>query len=199
MNLIVTDFEATCWDRKIIGDLQEKVFLKTQEIIEIGCCVVNPVTMGILRRFSLMIKPVKSFQLSPFCKELTGISQEEVASAAPFDEALNMWLAMVDPWDDIFCSWGDWDDKILKKNCLMHRIPYPFSQRHINIKQLVADELFDGRRASITTRCQEMGITFEGTMHRGLDDAINVVTIIDNMSRQLCEGFASILSRKGLT
>jgi len=197
MDLIVTDFEATCWDKADYKHNEYAELVSLQEIIEIGCCVVDSYTCAISRRFSIIVKPVKYPILSDFCKNLTGITQDEVDCGLLFSEALHAWIGLFNPWEDIFCSWGYFDKNILEKNCKLFGDTYPFATPHVNIKTLVADELFDGRSAGVRTRCNELGITFIGNQHRGLDDAVNIVAIMDQMSRVCCESIQGILERLG--
>ena len=198
-NLIVTDFEATCWDRDATSRDQYQELLWGQEIIEIGTVVVAPKTQTILHRTSIFIRPRINPVLSEFCTKLTGITQEMVNGGLPFISAIQAWTGLFD-CKDLFASWGDWDRKILKRNIdLKWKHHYPFSRvPHVNIKQLVADELFDGRRAGIKTRCQELNIdTSKFRNHRALDDAEMVVLILDAMCLYTNKGLDVILAEHG--
>ena len=192
--LVVTDFEATCWDASTVPAEEYRKLLQTQEIIEIGCAFVAPNSLEIIHKLSLLIAPYYG-TVSPFCHQLTGISQQAVDAGFSFQHAIKRWQGLIAP-NDIFCSWGAWDAKILKRNCKLFDIEHPFNYcayPHVNLKKLVADLLFDGRQASIKTRCQELGIPLQKSLHRGLVDAEAVVEILRAVADRLHDNFDEIL------
>ena len=121
-----------------------------------------------------------------------------VDNAVPFGIALKSWCAMINGRDDIFCSWGAWDAKILGTNCKMHRVEYPFSTPHVNLKNLVAAVSFNGKRAGVVPCLRKFNFEFEGAHHRGLDDAENILRILRSMCKQQYTSFGEILSQQGI-
>lgn len=192
MRLVVTDFEATCWDRKTVAPNEYSALLAKQEIIEIGCCFVTISELQIVHKMGIIVRPIFYPQLSDFCKNLTGITQLEVDSGAPFADAVASWVGLAEK-GDLFCSWGDFDRKILEKNCRLLGVSYPWDN-HLNLKKLVAEEL-NLNPASISRRCNELNVPFVGKRHRGLDDAENIVSILEALCERLFEDFGEILSR----
>ena len=77
MNFIILDLEATCWQG---NDMNRR-----QEIIELGAYRVNGYREWI-DSFQKFVKPVEHPRLSAYCTELTGISQDQVTKARPFEE-----------------------------------------------------------------------------------------------------------------
>jgi inhibitor of KinA sporulation pathway (predicted exonuclease) len=82
-NYIIYDLEATCWEHPPPGFVQE--------IIEIGAFRIN--AFGEVRgRFNRFVKPVVHPTLSPFCKDLTSIRQEDVNRARKFPEVIEEFM-----------------------------------------------------------------------------------------------------------
>ncbi|PPQ68968.1 hypothetical protein CVT24_000357 [Panaeolus cyanescens] len=86
---LVLDIEGTC---KLGTD-----FNYPNEIIELPVCILEwkdksedgtAATLEIVNEFRTFVKPTWRPQLSDFCKELTGISQEQVDAAPTFSEVL---------------------------------------------------------------------------------------------------------------
>lgn len=170
---LIIDLEATCWGRNE-GHRGEN------EIIEIGSVVVDDdyEVLGEIQRF---VRPVRNPLLSEFCKRLTSIRQSDVDAAQVFPHVLRDFQNQVERIsgqrlsDLVFCSWGDYDRKQLMKDCLYHKISYPFGV-HRNVKR----EFAMRRRikpVSITGALRILGIPFEGSHHRGIDDARNIARI----------------------
>uniref|UniRef100_A0A1B6M930 Exonuclease domain-containing protein n=1 Tax=Graphocephala atropunctata TaxID=36148 RepID=A0A1B6M930_9HEMI len=85
---VVLDFEATC------NEVNPTDY--PHEIIEFPAVLVNTEKLMIVDQFQAFVKPVINPELSPFCKTLTGISQEQVDAASEFPEVLEQferWLA----------------------------------------------------------------------------------------------------------
>src|SRR5437899_746543 len=77
--LNVVDVEATCWEGRVPAG-------QVNEIIEIGLCVVDVRRRERVSKHRILVKPVRS-QVSGFCTELTGLTQEEVDGGIDFREA----------------------------------------------------------------------------------------------------------------
>lgn len=84
-HLLVVDFECTC-------DSGEPNY--PHEIIEFPVVVVDVALRRVVAEFHTYIRPVNHPILSPFCKELTGITQEQVDAAPTLPEA----IAKFDDW-----------------------------------------------------------------------------------------------------
>jgi len=67
-HLIIIDFESTCWEN-------EKY--RPQEIIEFPAVLLDTVTGECLEEFHHYILPVENPVLSDFCRNLTGITQQQ--------------------------------------------------------------------------------------------------------------------------
>lgn len=175
---LIIDLEATCWERSE-GHWGEN------EIIEIGAVIVDDdhEIMGEIQRF---VRPVRNPILSGFCMKLTSIKQSDVDVAQTFPDVLQDFQNQVEKAsgrrlsDLVFYSWGDYDRKQLMKDCRYHRIPYPFGV-HRNLKREFARK-HRIRPVGIPGALRLLGIRFEGSHHRGIDDARNIARVFRHES-----------------
>lgn len=130
---IVMDFEAQCERGK---------FLNPQEIIEFPALLVNGQNFEIVSEFHHYVRPTVHKQLTAFCTELTGITQQQLEGQPELPRVLklfNSWLyqhgLLAGPEGDIgiaastngqyqasfaFVTCGDWD----LKTCLPRQAAY---------------------------------------------------------------------------
>jgi inhibitor of KinA sporulation pathway (predicted exonuclease) len=173
---LIVDLEATCSD---VGSVPRQ----EMEIIEIGAVVQSSRTFEIESEFQTFVCPVRHPQLTPFCTELTGIKQEDVAGGLTFRVALEAMTEWVSAFEDsLFCSWGDYDRDQFLQDCQYHGVEYPFHSGHLNLKAEFSRAT--GRRTNmgLAGALKSLGMSFEGTHHRGLDDARNIARIV----RRVC-------------
>jgi inhibitor of KinA sporulation pathway (predicted exonuclease) len=173
MYYLIIDLEATC--------KQERDRNFQTEIIEIGAVLVKD--KQIISEFNQFVRPTENRTLTDFCKNLTSITQEQVDSAQTLVYALSnlkAWLYNLkiesNQPDLTFCSWGDYDRNQLLRETQRKRINYPFNDQHINIKKRFANK-FNCKPCGVDKAVQIMGWQFEGTHHRGIDDAKNITKL----------------------
>ena len=128
MNYIIYDLEATCWEGKSM-DLE-------QETIEIGAILLNRFgeELGSYNRF---IKPVLHPFLSPYCKQLTSITQQDVNRAKTFPhiiEEFKDWANIYDE-DYFLCSWGNFDKIMFERDSILHQLDYDWCFYHVDLKK----------------------------------------------------------------
>lgn len=177
MHLII-DLEATCWEHR-------QDHRGENEIIEIGAIAINSKyeILGEVQRF---VRPIRNPVLSEFCTRLTSIVQSDIATADIFPVVLRDFQDEVEQLTGKslrsleFCSWGDYDRNQLKRDCQYHKIAYPFGA-HRNIKKEFARN-HNIRPTSVVGALRKLGIEFEGSHHRGIDDARNIARIFINES-----------------
>lgn len=169
--IIVIDVESTCWDDK------EEAKRNTSEIIQIGVAALDVNTLSIVQSSEYMVKPAHS-KVSPFCTKLTGITQEDVDDGVSFQEALSSLVEefQIDqrPW----ASYGDYDRRQFQHNCRLRGLPYPFGDRHINVKTLVAAAKGWPREEGMDVAMGFIGMPLKGRHHKAGDDAINIANIL---------------------
>lgn len=169
---LVIDFEATCCD-------QGSVPREQMEIIEFGVVMVEARHFQVVSEFQSFVRPVRYPTLTSFCTELTSIQQQDVDSAPLFKDVaaqFKNWLYQYQGF--VFCSWGDYDRKQLQQDCAFHRIPNPISAPHINLKPLMSERLNLSKKLGLGQALRLAGMQFEGTAHRGIDDARNIARLL---------------------
>jgi len=169
MNFIIFDLEATCWPEKI-GT--------TPEIIEIGAVKINN-KQQIISEFDSFVHPELHPLLSDYCTGLTSIRQQDVDKAEYLPSVIGKFRKWINLEHEeyLLCSWGFYDKKQLIIDCTLHNLEYEWIKKHISLKH---------QHAKITNQSKPLGlgnaldfekIKFEGTAHRGIDDAKNIAKI----------------------
>lgn len=130
--ILVVDLEATCSDDGSITP-------DDMEIIEIGACWTTE-TGVVLERFQHLVKPLIRPTLTPFCKKLVGITQEEIDRAPSFPVAAAALAAFVDESkgdDAVWMSWGNYDFNRAPRHC--HAIDDASQERQALVCKGAAD------------------------------------------------------------
>ena len=171
-NIIIIDLEATCWNGKIPEG-------QVNEIIEIGICVLDTTTGMISKNDGILIKPERS-EISPFCTELTTITQELIDNEGiSFEAACDKLREDYNAHYYTWASYGAYDLNMMKNQCKIKGIDYPLSQEHINVKTLFSETKGLRRKVGMKGALNILEIPLEGTHHRGIDDANNIAKILD--------------------
>lgn len=107
--ICVYDFECQCTDHE-----NGAAPLKFNEIIEFPVVVVDVKQKKIVHEFHTYVKPEIEPKLTPFCTELTGITQDQVDKGVILQEALrqlHMFLKekKIVETEFVFASCGDFD------------------------------------------------------------------------------------------
>jgi len=175
---LIVDLEATCSDDGTVPRHE-------MEIIEIGAVMQSSRSFEVESEFQSFICPVRHPNLTGFCTNLTGIRQQDVAGAPLFSIALEAMKQWMYPFaDSLFCSWGDYDRNQFLQDCDFHRVAYPLSLGHLNLKAECSRALNWRKKMGIAQAVRHLGMEFEGSHHRGIDDARNIARIV----RRLCTG-----------
>jgi len=148
------------------------------EIIEVGAVAVENATGTIISEFQAFVRPVREPKLTEFCKSLTKISQDDVDGAEFYGVMLRdftAWLAQLGSYD--FCSWGENDRHQFELDSAYHKVAYPFSGPHRNIKKEFSEAIGSPKRFGLGQAVRRIGLQFEGTAHRGIDDARNIAAV----------------------
>lgn len=175
--VLVIDIESTCWQGPPPrGQLSE--------IIEIGICTVDLRKLERLEKRSIMVKPVRS-RVSEFCTSLTTLTNDDVVGAGSLADAVSILKKEYRALDRLWGSWGDYDRRQFEIVCRELTVPYPFGRSHLNIKTLFAIAFGDDAEIGLDKAFERMGMTMEGTHHRGVDDAWNIAGIMCELFRKL--------------
>jgi len=174
--ILVIDLEATCSNDESIAGSQ-------MEIIEIGACWVDP-KGHILDTFQSFVRPVVNRVLTPFCTELTTITQTKVDVAPTFDQIapkLREFSMLHVETHCAWASWGNYDRVQFDHDSRRHAVENPVEHLpHLNLKKIFAKKRRI-KRVGMMGALKICGIEHSGTHHRGLDDAINIAKILNAM------------------
>src|SRR4051794_35326200 len=106
----VVDVEATCWTGAPPRG-------ETNEIIEIGVCVLDTTDWSRVQRRSILVRPRRS-RVSAFCTELTSLTQEEVDTGLDFADACALVRDEFRGRFRTWASWGDYDRRQFERQCV---------------------------------------------------------------------------------
>lgn len=169
---VIVDFEATC-------EKNNRMPNKDREIIEFAAVLLNKRTLLIEDEFTMFVKPVVNPKLTEYCIELTSISQDDVDEAFSFGTVLAQFKRWLDKNEGkkTFCSWGTYDKKQLILDCERHNVKYPFDREHVDVRKLFSTIKGYKRKYSLSSALKRFKMEFQGTKHRGIDDAKNIALI----------------------
>jgi inhibitor of KinA sporulation pathway (predicted exonuclease) len=171
--ILVLDVESTCWaGAPPSGEISE--------IIEIGACLLKLRSLERSGKRSVMVKP-QSSRISPFCTELTTITEDDVADAGTLQEACALLREEFGSRDRPWASYGNYDRHQFKSNCAHYKVDYPFGRSHVNVKNLFALSLGLPKAVGMSAALNLLGMPLEGTHHRGVDDAWNIAGILSEL------------------
>jgi inhibitor of KinA sporulation pathway (predicted exonuclease) len=168
---LVIDLEATC-------DEHHRIPREQTEIIEIGAVLVDGETLTPIAEWQSFVRPVQHPLLTPFCTKLTSIVQSDVAEAPDFVTAIEALGAFIAGRDVLFGSWGDYDRAQLAREAAQHGVALPLGARHYNIKQAFNERVGGHKRRGVGQALSYVGLSFDGTAHRGIDDARNIARLL---------------------
>ncbi len=169
------DVEATCWRGHPPPGEQ-------REIIEIGLCAFDTLTGQPGSAHSILIKPQRS-TISAFCTELTSITPEMAAQGMLFNVACGVLRREFDTQNMAWASWGKDDRRLFEQQCASFQVQYPFSDQYVDLRRWFAkvqrqDKTVKMRQMGLAKALQLMGLDYEGTAHRGVDDAYNTARLL---------------------
>jgi len=177
MRYIITDLEATCWDRKTSPD--------GSETIEIGAVALASSSGPAVGEFAEFVRPLANPLLSEFCTKLTSIQQADVDSAEPFSIVFPRFIQWIGSEPFMFCSWGAYDLNQLKLDCNRINLPFPSAlEMHINLKKEFS-RLNDTKPMGMERALAHADLPLVGTHHRGIDDARNIANLALQILPQL--------------
>lgn len=168
--LNVVDIEATCW----AGDPPPG---QVSEIIEIGLTEVDLASGERVGKHRLLVRPRRS-AVSPFCTELTGLTQAEVDGGVDFAEACRQLAVEHRAGSRPWASWGDYDRRQFTRQCGATGVPYPFGRRHWNAELVFTRAHGLRKRPGMAQALRIADLPLEGRHHRGADDAWNIAALV---------------------
>jgi inhibitor of KinA sporulation pathway (predicted exonuclease) len=170
---LVVDLEATCDD-------QDTIPREQTEIIEIGAVLVDAETLAAGAEFQSFVRPIRHKTLTPFCTRLTSITQAQVDTAPTFPVAIAKLGAFLREHgqEPLFCSWGNYDKNQLARDAGRHGVRLPLGKDHWNLKEAFAQRAGETKKLGTGQALGRVGLRFQGTAHRGIDDARNIARLL---------------------
>jgi inhibitor of KinA sporulation pathway (predicted exonuclease) len=151
------------------------------EIIEIGATLVDRKGRE-LDHFQRFVRPLRRPLLTPFCRELTHITQANIDAAQSLSEvwpAFERWLDHHHSRLQGWASWGDYDRKQLLQEWQRLQLDSALSRvPHMNLKQRFAKARRLERPLGLNAALQLAGLQFTGQQHRALEDARNTARLL---------------------
>uniref|UniRef100_A0AC35F1C4 Exonuclease domain-containing protein n=1 Tax=Panagrolaimus sp. PS1159 TaxID=55785 RepID=A0AC35F1C4_9BILA len=175
---IVIDLECTCW-----ADNTKKM----QEIIEFPAVLIDAKNKVIVDTFQEYVKPRIHPELSEFCIDFTGISQETVDNAESLHKVIVLfrkWLIkneLKDPRKYLIVTDGREDIRhFLNLGLLINNLPFPHELRCFADIKVLFRKWHNGS-SKFLDMMDFYGLKFEGRHHCGLDDAKNIARLVMKM------------------
>lgn len=168
--IVVIDVEATCWEGAPPAGQEA-------EIIEIGLCTLAVSPSRRLERRSILVRPQRS-TVSPFCTQLTTLTQEQVRTGITFAEACALLQRQYSTKERLWASYGDYDRRQFERQCQTEVVPSPFGPSHLNVKTLFTLMHALSHEVGMDAALQFLHLPLEGTHHRAGDDAANIAAIL---------------------
>jgi inhibitor of KinA sporulation pathway (predicted exonuclease) len=172
--IIVIDVEATCW--------KKGVFSRKKETIEIGAVkLLLDRAETTWPEFQTFVRPRRLPRLSGFCRELTGITQENVDAAPAFPEALRLFLEWSLPLERVLlATWSRYDLWQLDLDLEAHALP-KLTIPYLDVKKLAArivgTKSFAKTARELAPDCVAM------PSHRAIADAHRTARILNRLLR----------------
>ena len=182
--IIVCDLEATCWTAEVDPELRKNQDDEC-EIIEIGAVRVHPETWHQLDSYEGFVQATLH-PLSPFCTELTSITQAMSDAGDAYPDA---WAKFVEwigvPLEEVtFISWSSFDQNQFRREARRHGLPEP-AWTWVDAKRHYCDwrkwSLKDKGRWGLNRAVRMAGLDWVGRHHRGIDDAINIARLLHHI------------------
>lgn len=183
--LIVVDFEATC---------EKDNMSYPNEIIEFPAILIDVRRGEVLEdeSFHTYVKPWRNPILTPFCTELTGVTQENVDEAPSLQDAIKQFIEWYNETIPLgakvmFATDGPWDFKnFLNAQAVMRdhvALPTIFYE-YIDIRTTFSRVINHGLPLKLEPMLHKMGLRFEGRPHCGYDDSLNIARLAIAMMKQ---------------
>lgn len=121
-------------------------------------------------------------RLSPACKNLTMINQEDIDAGIPFGDMLIKLAEVYKAGETGLVAWGNSDREVVENCCAKYKLPCPFNWAdYIDLAEEYKAFYRHERRISLKHAVEERQIERKGFYHLALDDAENTALIVMRM------------------
>jgi len=184
--LVIMDFEATC-----DYSPQPCVDSLSAEIIEFPWVVFDTSTLSIVDQHQTYIKPWNVNGITPYCKALTGISQDVVQDGSSLADAISKFNDYVTSKlaSDSFMilTHGVWDLQVQlqseakRKKITLDKWFSKFIDLKEEFRKFVPMFPFKMREPSLQDMLTALRLNFVGRPHSGLDDSLTIAAVVRTM------------------
>ena len=178
-HLIVIDLE---WNQRSHNpDLR-----MTSEIIEIGACRVDR-NYRIVDTFSEVIRPRLYKKIERHVKNVTGITDEELALGRPFKDVYTEFIQWCGK-DVQLVTWGTSDFPVLQENAQFYKLPMPFPPS-LDVQMVFSLACLheEHQQMKLHNALEAMNIEPDVPAHRAVYDAECTARLIEPISVHLAE------------
>eukprot|EP00742_Colponemidia_sp_Colp-10_P013353 GILJ01015082.1.p1 GENE.GILJ01015082.1~~GILJ01015082.1.p1 ORF type:complete len:381 (-),score=84.06 GILJ01015082.1:58-1200(-) len=186
--MIVVDFECTC--EKDRRDYPNEIIEFPAILIDVrnGAKIVKE------KSFRSYAKPWRNPQLTSFCTELTGISQQHVEKAPDLQTVVKnfeAWYRRNIPLGAkvMMMTDGPWDFRnfVLAGAVKRDHVAFPtLMYEYIDVRTTFANYFNKGKPVKLEKMLHRFNLRFEGREHCGFDDAVNIARLAVAMMRHGC-------------
>ena len=166
---IVFDLEFTAWE----GSMRHRWLRpgEYREVVQIGAVKVDAVSLAVLDRFEMLVRPRLNPVLSPYLEKLTGICTEAVrAKGRDFVEAYDAFLAFCG--GAVTSAFGR-DDLVFEENLRLYGVARPLPEFRDALPWFGANGL-ETRGLHSCDIGPKLGVPFEGQTHNALADSLSI-------------------------
>ncbi|CAM4329631.1 3'-5' exonuclease KapD [Bacillus manliponensis] len=145
------------------------------EIIEVG--LVSVVNSTVESTYSSYVKPVTFSSLTDRCKKFLGIQQKSVDEGISFSQLVETLKKYESRCKTTVVTWGHMDIKVLRKNCSVAGVEYPFTGQCRDLSLEYKSFFGDRNQTGLWKAIEAYGKSGTGTHHCALDDAMTTYNI----------------------
>ena len=178
MKHIVIDLEMNPVDRSN-KEIRRRL---AEEIIEIGAVKLTDDFVK-EEEFQCYVKPQHG-KLKKHIISLTGITEDKVENAPPFESAFMSFMDWVGKEDARIYSWSMSDLKQMRQECILKTPDFDaswLSDHWIDLQKAFDDKIGISTNLALKHAIGAMDKNFEGTQHTALADAANTAAILTLM------------------
>jgi inhibitor of KinA sporulation pathway (predicted exonuclease) len=179
--LIVIDMEATCdySTDPVVDD-------SNSEIIEFPWVVIDTETLETVHEMQVHVKPSNMKGITPYCRVLTGITEEVLEKAGSLADAVKQfdeYIATLQAGSFMIVCDGVWDLKQLHDEATRKGIKLASHyNQYLNIKSEFRKFLpifpWKPHEPPLHIMLQALSLKFIGTPHRGIDDCFTIASVV---------------------
>ena len=154
---------------------------EAREVVQLGALAISQRERLIEdKSYSALVRPRKNPILSEYFAQLTGVRQQDLEGAIPFQKLLDQMLALSHGGQLPIFTWGDGDESALRETAEIQGLPFPAELdgfRDIReIFQQLGVEVQNYQSGSVYKSCN---LPSPGRAHNALNDVRSMFVTLD--------------------